>query len=94
MVDQLEGALCAKCRVPPERVADREAESFFACPRCGVGDTLEHITVEVHDHAIEVTAILAQKEISRSLRGSKALQFQSKPLPKRHYRFISKLKPS
>jgi hypothetical protein len=76
-------ALCARCKIPLEVVADAEHEAV-ACPICREGDTVENVTREVGEY-------LAEKAFSDMLREaaekSSALTFTEGP--KRTYRFIT-----
>lgn len=92
MASQTVAVLCAKCHVPPEGVAEREAEDWFACPECGTGDTRQNVIREAMDHAKEVAARSIQESARGVARRSKFIKFQGKPIPKGNYRFISDLK--
>jgi uncharacterized C2H2 Zn-finger protein len=85
-------ALCARCKLPPEPVAQDDGEERFACPRCGVNDTRENILRDVREHAKEVAARSLQEKARGVARRSKFIKFSGKPIPKGSYRFISDLK--
>lgn len=93
MTENAIAALCAQCGVPLEFVADHEAKDWFACPRCGTGDTRERILSEANDHAVELVKVLTQEAIGRGVGRGKGLQFQSERVNKRRYRFILNTKP-
>jgi rubredoxin len=84
--------LCNKCKVPPEPIADSQPETW-RCPRCGVSDTRENILREVKEHATEVAARYLQDGLRDAVRGNRFLKVESKPIPKRSYRFVTDFKP-
>lgn len=92
MATQSVAVLCAKCHVPPEPVAEREAEDWFSCPSCGTGDTRKNVVGEAMEHAKEVAARGLQEHARTVARRSKFIQFKGKPIPKGSYRFISDFK--
>ena len=47
-------ALCARCRVPVERVTEPNPEDRYACPACGASDTLDAILTEVGEYIQEM----------------------------------------
>lgn len=54
-MNQTVQALCARCRVPLERVAEPNLDNRFTCPGCGNGDTYDAIMGEVGDYIAAVT---------------------------------------
>jgi hypothetical protein len=92
MGSDIVSALCGACKVPLVAVPDHDPKDWFACPRCGEGDTRENMLRVVGEHAQELSARFLQEEARKTAGRVKFIQFKGKPIPKRSYRFISDLK--
>lgn len=80
---------CARCNVPLEgKIVDGEAQEYFSCPRCGVGDTHENIMRELADYTEEKAAEFLSKTMSDIARKSKFITFRENSRPKKRYRFV------
>ncbi len=89
MSTDTQNILCGSCRVPIEGPADGKDDSVFACPNCGRSDTRENVLKEVESFVTELVQRSLQGTMRKAARGSKMLQFEGKPIPKKVYRFIT-----
>ena len=89
-MNQTVQALCAKCRVPVERVAEPNPEDRYACPICGNGDTHEAIMSEIGEYIQEVAAQQLSDMLAGAIRGSSVMSGRSTHTPSgRAWRFIA-----
>ncbi len=91
MSEHLLKMICAECRISPQLSTNSEGEEWCTCPTCGVADTKANAVAEMAAHVTEVSARALQTGIRRSLRGTKGLRFDGKPIPQGSYRFIAEL---
>lgn len=79
---------CAKCKVPLVGPDDAQADSFIACPICGMGDTRENVEREVADYAASrVSQALDAMVESFALGLGQSANLEG-PREQRAYRFI------
>ena len=88
MADDTKPFLCGKCKVPLEIPANAGAEDTVRCPGCGISETLKNVTAEVNRFLADYASQQMSKTIRSVARGSKHLKVTTKPVVKRHYRFI------
>lgn len=89
MTDDTQSILCGSCRVPLEGPTNGDSQNVFACPSCGRSDTRENVLKEVKAFVTELAARSLQESMRKSLRGSKFIKMDSKPIPKKTHRFIT-----
>lgn len=89
MANDTESILCGDCRVPLEGPANPKPEDRYACPRCGKGDTVENVLAEVKAFITEAAQRLLDESLRKATWRNKFVKFESKPRPKRVYRFIT-----
>jgi len=88
MADETKPILCGKCEVPLEIPANADAESTVRCPRCGISEKLKSAAAEAGRFLADHKAQLLSKTLRDIARGRKHLKITTKPVKKRHYRFI------
>ncbi len=88
MTDDTKPILCGKCKVPIEIPANAGAEDTVRCPRCGISEKLKGATAEVGRFLADHAAQLLSKTLRDATRGNKHFKLTTKPVKKRHYRFI------
>ena len=81
--------LCGSCRVPIEGPADGKDDNVFTCPMCGRSDTRKNVLKEVEAFVVELAERSLQESMRESFRGSKFIKVDTKPIPKKTYRFVT-----
>lgn len=79
---------CAKCKVPLQGPADARADSFIACPSCGMGDTRENVEREVADYAASRVSQALDAMVEDFALGIGQKSNLEGPREQRTYRFI------
>lgn len=87
MTTQTGKAICNACKVILQPVADAETETW-GCPVCGVHDTRENVTAEVHHYMQEMAARQLQDKAKGIADQHPWIKFSGDPVPQGVYRFI------
>lgn len=85
----IEHVKCVACKARLEGRKQANGQMYFACPKCGVGDTLDKIQAELVDQAKEKMRQVMLGAFRKT--GSKWKVTES-VRPKRRYRFFVDLK--
>ena len=88
MTDDIQSALCGKCRVPIKGPANPKPNDIFACPKCGRSAKLKDVTASIKSFLEEAAGRHLQESMRQSFRGSKIIKVNTKPLPKRSHPFV------
>jgi hypothetical protein len=80
MGSDIGSALCGSCKVPLVSVRDHDPQDWFACSRCGRGDTRQNVLRIVGKHA-QVAARHVQESLRKAVGRSKFLQLKGKTIP-------------
>ncbi len=88
MTDDTKPILCGKCEVPLEGPTNPGANDTMRCPRCGITEKFHKVAAEVNHFLADHTSQQISKTMRSVARGSKHLKVTTKPVKKRHYRFI------
>lgn len=85
----IEQVQCFACKVALEPRPQPDCQSFWACPKCGVGDTAENALTEASEYAVEQSARYFQEIMRKNFGGGGVFQLTQTPIPERRYRFFA-----
>jgi hypothetical protein len=89
MTTDTQSILCGSCRVPIEGPANPKPQDVFSCSDCGRSDTFKNVMASAKAFVTEMAARSLQESMRKTLRGSKFIKVDSKPIPKKTHRFVT-----
>jgi hypothetical protein len=93
MID-IKYVLCGKCKIFVKGPAEPDAESVFACPKCGTSDTYQNIIAEVAEYQKIQTTKQLQGQLGSIASEHKWMNLTLNPVPEKNFRFVIDLEPS
>lgn len=82
--------VCGDCQVSAESVTNDDGDDEIVCPNCGQKDSLKDAHEIVQEYLGYQASVALQETIQRAVKGNKFVKFETKPLPKRTFRWHAK----